>query len=76
MIFGFKYDLDISTKHPKFDPAGVQTNDLQIMDSTFHVPETLAGSLKHVTSSCWCIMHSGNVYIALRGKASLICASS
>ena len=28
---GVKCDLDRSTKHPKFDPTGVQTQDLQIM---------------------------------------------
>ena len=27
--------------HPKFDLTEVQTHDLQIMDSTFHVPEEL-----------------------------------
>ena len=28
--FWFKYDLDRSTTHPKFDPTGVRTHDLQI----------------------------------------------
>ena len=28
--------------HPKFDPTRVQTHNLQIMDSTFYVPESLA----------------------------------
>ena len=28
--------------HPKFDPTGIRTHGVQIMDSTFHVPETLA----------------------------------
>ena len=36
--FGFKYNLDRSTAHLKFDPTGIQTHDLQIMDSPFHVP--------------------------------------
>ena len=27
----FKYELDRSTMHLKFDPTGVQTHDLQIM---------------------------------------------
>ena len=36
-----KYKLDISTMHPKFKPTRVQTHDLQIMDSTFQVPEKL-----------------------------------
>ena len=27
--------------HPKFYPAGIRTPDLQIMDSIFHVHETL-----------------------------------
>ena len=34
-------DLDRSTMHLKLDLAGVQTHDLQIIDSTFHVPEML-----------------------------------
>ena len=28
--------------HHKFDLTGVQTHDLQIIDSTFHVPDALA----------------------------------
>ena len=40
-LFWFKCDLDKSTTHPNFDIIGVQTHDLQIMDSVFHVPETL-----------------------------------
>ena len=31
----FKSDLDRSTKHPKFDPTGVQTHDLWIMAEHF-----------------------------------------
>ena len=27
--------------HPKFGQTGVQTHDLQIMDSIFHIPEML-----------------------------------
>ena len=34
----FKYDLDRSTKHPTLNPTRVQTNDFQIMKSTFHAP--------------------------------------
>ena len=40
-----KYDLDRSCTHPKFEPTGVQTQDIQIMDSTFYVPEPLGTSL-------------------------------
>ena len=42
IYFLFKYDLDRNTICPKFDPTGVQTHDLQIIGSTFHVPGTLA----------------------------------
>ena len=42
MYFWFKYDLNRSTMHPKVNPIGVRTHDLQIMDSSFCVPETLA----------------------------------
>ena len=38
----FKYDLDKSTTHPKFNLTGVWTHDLQIMDSIFHVLGMLA----------------------------------
>ena len=34
----YKYDLDKSTAHPKFNPIGVRACGLQIIDSTFHVP--------------------------------------
>ena len=37
--FWFKYNLDTSITHPKFGLTGIQTHDLQIMNSTFHVPE-------------------------------------
>ena len=37
-IFLFKYSR---TTHPKVDLTGLQTHDFQIMDGTFHVPETL-----------------------------------
>ena len=30
-----------STTHPKFNPTEVRTNDFQIINSTFHVPEML-----------------------------------
>ena len=40
-LFWFKANLD-RTAHLKFDPTVFQTNDLQITDSTFHVPETFA----------------------------------
>ena len=36
-----KYDLDRYTADPKFDLTGVQAHDVQIMNSTFYVPETL-----------------------------------
>ena len=38
----FKYDLEKSITHPKFDQSGIRTHDLKIMDSIFHGPETLA----------------------------------
>ena len=38
-MFGWSTTQDRSTMHPKFDPAGVWTHDLQIMASTFHVTE-------------------------------------
>ena len=42
-MFLFKYNLDRSTTHPKFDPTGIQTHDLQIMTvKAFHVTETAA----------------------------------
>ena len=31
--------LDTSTMYLKFDSTGVQTHDIQIVDSTFHAPE-------------------------------------
>ena len=37
----FKYSLSRSSIHPNFDLPPVQTHDLPIIDSTFHVPETL-----------------------------------
>ena len=40
-IFSFKYNLDNSSRHSKLDPIGVRTDDLQIMDNTFYVPEML-----------------------------------
>ena len=40
-IFWIKYDLGRSTTHPKFDPTGIQTHDLQIMTAHFM-------SLKHL----------------------------
>ena len=49
MIFIFLVQVRLrSTTHPKFDPTGVQTHDLQNMDITFHVPEMLA-----VTTEPW-----------------------
>ena len=40
--FWLKYNLDRSTTHPKFDlMTRVQTHDLKITNSTFHIPETL-----------------------------------
>ena len=35
-----QYDLDRSIIHPKFDPTGIRTHDLQIMNNAFHVPDT------------------------------------
>ena len=35
----FKYDVDRSIMHHKFDTTGIQTHNPQIMDSTFHVPD-------------------------------------
>ena len=35
LYFWIKYDLDRRTTHPKFDPTGVQTHDLQIMTVHF-----------------------------------------
>ena len=40
--FWFKYNLDRNAMHPKFDLTWVRTHDLQIMNSTFHVPEMLS----------------------------------
>ena len=34
LYYQLKYELNRSTAQPKFDPSGIQTNDLQIMDST------------------------------------------
>ena len=41
--FWFKYNLHTSTTsaHHKLDPTGIQTYDLQIIDSTFHVLEMI-----------------------------------
>ena len=33
---------------PKFDLTGVRTHDLQLIDSTFHIPETLTLTTHHV----------------------------
>ena len=38
---GFKYNLDKSTMHPKFDLTGVRTHDLWFINSSLHVPERL-----------------------------------
>ena len=40
IIFGSS-DFARRTKYLKFDPTGVWTHDLWIMNSTFHVPEML-----------------------------------
>ena len=40
-ILLFKNNLDRSTTPPNFDRIRVWTHDLQIMNNTFHVPETL-----------------------------------
>ena len=40
MILLVKYNLGSSATHPKFDLIRVRTHDLQISNSTFHVPET------------------------------------
>ena len=45
-IFWFKYDLDRSITHPKFDWTRVRTHDLQIMESTVHVNEKLVLTTK------------------------------
>ena len=39
IIFGSTATKDRSTMHPKFNPTGVRTHDLQIM-TAFHVTET------------------------------------
>ena len=39
-------DFDRSATHPKFDPTRVQTHNIQIMESTFHVHEVLALTTK------------------------------
>ena len=60
---------DRSTEHPKFNLTGVRTHDLQVMDSTFHVPETLAlttepsGTIDHV---------KGYAFIAISWIISLL----
>ena len=36
------YDLDRSTTHPMFNPPGIRTHELKIMNNTFHIPEMLA----------------------------------
>ena len=41
IYFQFKYNLGIGATHSKFDLTRVRTHYPQIMDSTFHVPETL-----------------------------------
>ena len=40
LSFWFKYDLDRSTVHARVDPTGVRIHDLQIINSTFHIPRT------------------------------------
>ena len=41
-FFLFKYDFDRSIfMHLKFEPTGYPIRDIQIIDSTFHVPQTL-----------------------------------
>ena len=42
LYFWFMYGLGGSTTNPKFDQMGIPARDLQIMDSTYHVPEMLA----------------------------------
>ena len=48
----FKYDLDRSTLHPKFESTGVRAHDLQIIDTTFHVPQTLVLTAEPSGTSC------------------------
>ena len=45
LIFGFKYRLGKSTIHLNLNLTGVQTHNLQIIDSTFYVPETLVWTI-------------------------------
>ena len=54
IYFWLTYDLNKYVTHPKFDFTEVQTHDLQIMDSTFHVPEMLA-----LTNELPCIRDTG-----------------
>ena len=59
MIFLLKFNFDERTKHPKFDLTGVRTHDLQIMNSIFHIPETLVlftDPSRTYTSSLGCIV--------------------
>ena len=41
LYFWFKYDIDRSTMHHKFDLTWVQTHGVSDHDSAFHVPEML-----------------------------------
>ena len=36
LYYWFKFDLDRSTMHPKFEPTGIRIHDLQIMDISCH----------------------------------------
>ena len=50
-IFGSSMTLDRSTTHPKFDPTGVRTHDLQIMTVYFmSLRRLLLTTLPSVTS--------------------------
>ena len=51
-------DLNRETSHPKFNPYGTQTHELQIRDSNCHIPEMLAsatgpsGIIKYTDDLC------------------------
>ena len=56
-----------ATTHPKFDPTKGWTHNLQIMDSTFHVPEIFV-----LTTSAQVIIElSGHQYWWLAGGCDL-----
>ena len=58
-----------NTTHPKFDPTGFRTHDMQVIDSTYHVPEMLI--LTTEPSEASSVMQPWRGYVASVSKVNL-----